>query len=253
MPVRTETITRAAGPGLLDHARRRPDAPLWRAASAALAGLLVGSAGAGPVGWWMTVAGLSLLALSTLQARPLSAIIAGSLAGAVALGAWQATSATGSTVTATAVAIAVSAAAGAAYGAIARMVQTWAGWPLLLPVVWLAIEASISGTVTLPRVDPAAIAAIPGEQASSIVALAAGPAVAFLLGLASCCLAAAAVGMRRWSRARTVVASLAAALASLGILVILESAVHAHDAPPSSTLSARVLAPVLLDKGNSDA
>lgn len=252
MPVRTETITRAAGPGLLDHSRRRPDALLRRAVGAALAGLLVGSAGAGPVGWWMTVAGLSLLALSTLRARPLSAMIAGSLAGVVALGAWQATSATGSTVTATAVAIAVSAAAGAAYGVVARMVQTWGGWPLLLPVVWLAMEASISGTVTLPRVDPAAIAAIPGEQASSVVALAAGPAVAFLLGLASCCLAAAA-GMRRWARPRTVVASLAAALASLGILVVLESAVHSHDAPPSSTLTARLLVPAVPDKANSDA
>lgn len=253
MPVRTETITRAAGPGLLDHARRRPDALLWRAVGAALAGLLVGSAGAGPVGWWTTVAGLSLLALSTLRARTLSAIIVGSLAGVVAFGAWQATSATGSTVTATAVAVAVSVVAGAAYGVVARMVQAWAGWPLLLPAVWLAIEASISGAVTLPRVDPAAIAAIPGEQASSVVALAAGPTVAFLLGLASCCLAAASSAMRRWARPRTVVAPLAAALASLGILVVLESAVHAHDAPPSSTVSARGLVPVLLDTGTPDA
>ena len=253
MPVRTETITRAAGPGLLDHGRRRRGASASRAVGAALAGLLVGSAGAGPVGWWLTLAGLTLLALSTLNARPLSAMIAGCLGGVAALGAWQVTSVTESTVTATAVAMAVSALAGAAYGVIVRMVQTWAGWPLILPVVWLAIETSISGAATLPRVDPVAISLIPTEQASNVVALAAGPAVALILGLASCFLAAAVTGVRHWAPARQVVACLAAAFASLGLLVVLETAVHPHDIPQSSTLSAPSSAPGWLDKGSSDS
>lgn len=180
-------------------------------------------------------------------------MLAGSMAGAVAFSAWQATSATASSVTATAVMIAVATVAGAAYGAAARMVQNWPAWPLALPAIWLAIEASISGAVTLPSIDPVAIAQIPGEQASGVVALAAGPAVAFLLGLASCYLAAAVAGMRQWARARTVVGSLAAALASLGILVILESAIHAHDAPQISTVVAGGVAAVSPDKSRSHA
>lgn len=253
MPVRTESITKAAGPGLLHRTRRRPDAPVARAAGAALAGFLVGSAGAGPVGWWTTVAALSLLALCTLEASPVSATLAGSLAGSAAVGAWLATTATGSTVPVTVMAVAIGAGVGAAYGVVARMAQNWPAWPLALPAVWLGIEALISGAVPLPRVDPAAIAQIPGEQASSVVALAAGPAVALLLGLASCSLAAAVAGMRRWARARTVLGSLAAAAASLAILVVVESAVHAHDIQPGSPMSAHGTDHAEPDVGGADA
>lgn len=251
MPVHTETITRAAGPGLLERSRHRPDAPAWRAAGAALAGFLVGSAGAGPAGWWATVAGLTLLALSTLKARPMTAIIAGALAGAAALGAWTATSGAG--MLATPVAIGVAVIAGAAYGWTARAVQHWAGWPLLLPAVWLAMDASVSGAVPLPRVDPVAIAQLPGDPGSSVVALAAGPALGFLLGLASCTLATAVARMRRWSRARTVVGPLAAAVASLAILLFLESAVHSDDTLPSGVDSSRVAAPAALGTADPGA
>lgn len=253
MPVRTAIITQAAEPGLLDRSRKRPDALLGRAAGAVLAGLLVGSAGAGPAGWWTTVVGMSLLALSTLKARPTSAMIAGSLAGAVAVGAWQATSAAASTVLAIAAAIALAAVAGAMYGAIARVIQQWPAWPLALPLVWLAIETLVSGAVPLPSVDPVAIAQIPGQQTSSVIVLAAGLAIAFLLGLASCTLAAAVAGMRRSARVRTVLGSLAVAVASLGILVVLESAVHAHDTLSSNSLSAHVTHSVSSDATSFDA
>jgi hypothetical protein len=251
VPVRTESITKAAGPGLLHRTRRRPDAPVARAAGAALAGFLVGSAGAGPVGWWTTVAALSLLALCTLEASPVSATLAGSLAGSAAVGAWLATTATGSTVPVTVMAVAIGAGVGAAYGVVARMAQNWPAWPLALPAVWLGIEALIRCRAAA-RVDPAAIAQIPGEQASSVVALAAGP-VALLLGLASCSLAAAVAGMRRWARARTVHGSLAAAAASLAILVVVESAVHAHDIQPGSPMSAHGTDHAEPDVGGADA
>jgi hypothetical protein len=188
------------------------------------------------VGWWATVVGFALLALSTHLATIPSALIAGSMAGAVALGMWLAVGPAESALTSTTLAVAVSVVAGAGYGLVARTLQNWPAWPVTLPAVWLAMDASTSGALALPRVDPVAISQITSELAANALALASGPAAVYLLGVASCCLAVAVAGMRRWAQARTVVGCLAVALASLGVLLTMEAAIHAHDIPPSSSM-----------------